>query len=322
MKTPFNPTPFHSPFYLRNPHLQSILPRFVKQPMPKYQRQLHLDSTGQAFVAYDFVINNNNNDKTLYVMFHGLEGSSKSHYAKSFANRATALGKNAVVVHYRGCGGVENTSPVDYNAGDTTEVHYILQKLNKLYKKIYVVGVSLGGNLLARYLGEYGDGALCCAGVVISAPVDLASSAQKMKKLVARHIYTPYLLGSLVKKAANKLDGIDKQKLKQIKFLDEFDELYTAPRHGYGTADNYYQKASALPVLKNIGRPTLIISSQDDPFLGDVASHHDVSDCVHLLYSRYGGHIGFLNVVNNKADLSWASLTTFDFFAWVQAQQA
>lgn len=317
MKTPFNPTPFNPPFYLRNPHLQSILPRFVKQPMPSYQRQLHLDSTGQAFVAYDFVINNKN-DKTLYVMFHGLEGSSKSHYAKSFANRATALGKNAVVVHYRGCGGIENTSPVDYNAGDTKEAHYILQKLNKLYKQIYVVGVSLGGNLLARYLGEYGDEALCRAGVVISAPVDLASSAQKMKKLVARHIYTPYLLGSLIKKAAGKLEGIDKQALKNIKFLDEFDELYTAPRHGYGTADNYYKQASALPVLKDITRPTLIISSNDDPFLGDVASYHHISNCVQLLYSQYGGHTGFLSVSDNKADLSWSSLTTFAFFDWVQ----
>lgn len=312
----FNPTPFTPPFYLKNRHLQSILPRFVRQPVPKYKRELHLDSTGLAKVAYDFVINDKTSD-TLYVMFHGLEGSSQSHYAKSFANRATALGLNAVVVHYRGCGGMENDCHLDYNAGDTTEAQYILEKLNKLYANLYVVGVSLGGNLLAHYLGEYGDKAVCRAGVVASAPVDLATSAVQMHKFVARKVYTPYLLNSLVKKAEKKLDGLDLEKLKKIKFIDEFDEIYTAPRHGYGTGADYYQKASALPVLKNIDKPTLIISSQDDPFLGVVATKTDIADCVQLLYPKHGGHVGFLGANGRQMDLGWLSRTTFEFFEWV-----
>lgn len=249
-------------------------------------------------------------------MFHGLEGSSQSHYAKSFANHAKALKVNAVIVHYRGCGGLDNHSHLDYNAGDTTEAHYSLKRLQKLYSDIYVVGVSLGGNLLARYLGEYGDEALCRAAVVASAPVDLATSATVMKKFVARHVYTPYLLNSLTKKAAVKLDGIDLQKLKKIKYLDEFDDLYTAPRHGYGTGAEYYQRASALPVLKGVSKPTLIISSQDDPFLGVVATQADVSDSVQLLYPKHGGHVGFLGATGRRLDLGWLARTTFEFFAW------
>lgn len=316
----FSPTPFAPPFYLKNPHIQSILPKFVRQPIPKYKRELHLDSTGLAHVAYDFVINDKASD-TLYVMFHGLEGSSQSHYAKSFANRATMLGLNAVIVHYRGCGGVENNCHLDYNAGDTAEVQYILERLNKLYKNIYAIGVSLGGNLLARYLGEYGDRAVCGAGVVVSAPVDLASGAVALKKLVGRHIYTPYLLNSLIKKAEQKLENDELKKLRNIKYLDEFDELYTAPRHGYGTGANYYQKASALPVLKNIVKPTLIISSQDDPFLGVVATKADIADCVQLLYPKYGGHVGFLGANGRQMDLGWLARTTFGFFEWVDKEK-
>lgn len=316
-KTPFTPTPFSPPFYLKNKHLQSILPKFVRQPTPRYKRELHLDSTGLAHVAYDFIISDKTSD-TLYVMFHGLEGSSQSHYAKSFANRAAALGKNAVIVHYRGCGGMENPSALDYNAGDTAELHYMLERLNKLYANLYAVGVSLGGNMLGKYLGEYGDKALCRAGVMVSAPVDLTSSAKEMHKFVARKVYTPYLLNSLVKKAEKKLDGLDLEKLKQIKFLDEFDDLYTAPRHGYGTGADYYKKASALPVLKHISKPTLIISSDDDPFLGDVAKASDVSDSVQLLYSRHGGHTGFLGAKGRTLDLGWTARTTFEFFLWAE----
>lgn len=317
MKTTFPITAFNPPFYLKNPHLQSILPKFVRQPKPRYKREYHLDSTGLATVAYDFVINDKSSD-TLFVMFHGLEGSSQSHYALSFANRAIFLNKNAVIVHYRGCGGLANASPVDYNAGDTGEAHYVLSRLAKLYPKLHVVGVSLGGNLLARYLGEYGEQAVCVSAVVVSAPVDLASSAEAMHRLVARHVYTPYLLKSLIKKASTKLEGVELERLNKIKFIDEFDEFYTAPRHGYGTRQNYYRQASALPVLKDIVCPTLIISSQDDPFLGIVASQSDVSDSVQLYYPKHGGHTGFLGVSGRKFDLGWLSKTAFEFFEFTK----
>lgn len=314
----FCPTPFRPPFYLKNTHLQTILPKFVPQPKPKYKRELHLDSTGQAAVAYDFIISHQDTTQPLAVMFHGLEGGSTSHYAKSFANRAKALGQNAVIVHYRGCGGLPNPAAVDYNAGDTAEMHYVLTRLVQLYPNLVAIGVSLGGNMLAKYLGEYGNQALVQSGVVVSAPVDLASSAKAMHKLVARHIYAPYLLKSLIKKATVKLDDPKAlAALAKLKTLDGFDDLYTAPRHGYHTAAHYYKAASALPYMHAITKPTLVISSDDDPFLGDVAGAADVSKAVQLLYSPYGGHVGFLGVdKTGKLDLGWVARTAFDFFAW------
>lgn len=318
---PFIPTPFVPPFYLSNPHVQTMLPKFIRQSTPNYQRELHSDSTGWASVAYDFVISHHDEGRPLAVMFHGLEGSSQSHYAKSFANHAKQLGINAVIVHYRGCGGVKNPSALDYNAGDTKEIHYVLTQLAKRYPILWVVGVSLGGNLLAKYLGEYGDRAVCQVGVVVSAPVDLATSAKAMQKFVARHVYTPYLLKSLIKKALDKVsDEADKQTLAKLKKLEDFDDVYTAPRHGYGTGANYYKEASALPYLHAIVRPTLIISSDDDPFLGEVASPADVSKNVQLLYSPHGGHVGFVGVSGSTVDLGWLARTTFEFFLWADSK--
>lgn len=312
-------TPFRTPFYLQNPHVQSILPKFINTPMPPYERVLLSDSTSTTQVAYDFVYadKENKHNLPLAVMFHGLEGSSESHYAKAFANFALKHGWNAVIAHFRGCGGVENTAEPDYNAGDTAEAHHVLSLLKKDFPHVVVTGFSLGGNVLARYMGEYGDEALCDGAVVVSAPVDLASSAQTMKKFFAKRVYTPYLLKPLMAKALSKVDDPNIiSALQNIKTIDKFDELYTAPRHGYGTGENYYKSASALPVLKDITKPTLIITAKDDPFLGQIATQNDISESVRLLYSEHGGHVGFIRRKNKKLDITWLPKVTFEFFDW------
>lgn len=311
-------SPFQPPFWLRNPHLQSILPKFIPQAEPAYQRILHQDNTGLCQIAYDFVYHHQSpNPQQLAVMFHGLEGSSDSHYAKAFVNYAQQQGWHAVIVHYRGCGGMDNASPYDYHAGDTASIHHSLIWLKQQYPSLFVAGVSLGGNMLARYLGEYAESALCEKAVIISAPVDLASSAKMMHRFVARHVYTPYLLKPLLKKALAKIhDSDDYQRLKNVKTIDAFDDLYTAPRHGYGNVNHYYQRASALPVLQSICVPTLIISAVDDPFLGKVAQSQDVSNMVQLYYPQYGGHVGFVDyhTTQKKLDLNWLPKTVFQFF--------
>lgn len=312
--------PFRTPFYLQNPHVQSILPKFINTPMPPYERVLLSDSTRTTQVAYDFVYadKKNRHKLPLAVMFHGLEGSSESHYAKAFANFALKHGWNAVIAHFRGCGGVENTAEPDYNAGDTAEAHHVLSLLKQKFPHVVVTGFSLGGNVLARYMGEYGDEALCDGAVVVSAPVDLASSAQTMKKFFAKRVYTPYLLKPLMAKALSKVDDPNIiSALQNIKTIDKFDELYTAPRHGYGTGENYYKNASALPVLKDITKPTLIITAKDDPFLGKIATQNDISDNVRLLYSEHGGHVGFIRRKNKKFDITWLPKVTFEFFDWL-----
>lgn len=307
----FCPSPFCPPFWLSNAHLQTVLPRLLPMPTISYQRQLHMDSTGDTCVAYDFV--GTDPKKPLYVLFHGLEGSSQSPYAKAFAAYACAMGYNFVVVHYRGCGGIQNTAQVDYNAGDVKEIDHVLTRLGNVYPCLYAVGVSLGGNMLAKYLGEYSN-AQVKAAAVISAPLDLTSSAMQLKKAVAKRIYVPYLLSSLLKKAHPLLD---KATLKTIKSLDAFDDVYTAPRHGYTSAFDYYNKASALPRLGAIDCPMLIVNSQDDPFLGKKVTKDDVSDKVVLHQPKHGGHVGFVDVRDGKLSMNYLPTLVFDFFDWV-----
>ncbi|WP_395147566.1 YheT family hydrolase [Moraxella atlantae] len=316
--------PFNPAFWLANPHIQTILPRFVPIEEPAYQRELLPDSTGETLVAYDFVYANGapNLDKPLATMFHGLEGSSDSAYAKAFVLGAQRHGWDAVIVHFRGCGGVENTAYKDYHAGDTHEAQFVLTQLKQRYAHVFAAGVSLGGNMLARYMGETGDAALCDAAVVISAPVDLFSAAVKMHRGVAKRVYTPYLLKPLVAKALKKTtDPMTRNKLQKLHFIDGFDDIYTAPRNGFADAADYYRQSSALPVLQDISKPSLLIQAKDDPFVGIRATVDDISDAVRLLYSKHGGHVGFIDWQDGKFSLDWLPNTVMQFFMAVYAAQ-
>lgn len=335
----FDPKPFEPPFWLTNAHLQTILPKLLAKKAPIYRRELIEDSFGTNKVAYDFLdaettseiitsktttseIKASKNQKyqtPLLVLFHGLEGSSQSHYASILAHQTHQLGWHFVTPHYRTCGGIKMTGDVFYNAGDTVEIHHMLQTLSQRYQTIYALGVSLGGNMLAKYMGEYGDDALCERAVIASAPVDLASASIAMEKFVAKNLYIPYLLNPLVEKALSVyLTNHELNAIKASKNIYQFDHLFTAKRHGFRSVNDYYRKASALPHLINISKPTLIITAKDDPFLGVTAQPEDVSDAVTLLDTKYGGHIGFIRYVsktkNKSVNLTWLSDTALEFF--------
>lgn len=292
---------FNPPLWLRNPHIQTILPRYLVKFSPNYERRLIKDSLDESSVAFDFLPTDDECDadgrfvKPLVVLFHGMEGSSQSHYARTLAKNVQAAGFHFVVAHFRSCGGVAVSGKVFYDAGDVAEVHHYLEFLNKKYQTIYAVGVSLGGNVLAKYMGEYGADAICQKAVVVSAPVDLASASIAMERLLGKNIYTPYLLNPIVKKAlANQLTDDEIRALKSVKKMGDFDSVFTAPRQGYRSKNDYYRQASSLPYLKSICKPTLIITAKDDPFLGVTAEIGDVSQDVCLLDTKHGGHIGFV----------------------------
>lgn len=323
----FNPAPFSPPFWLSNPHLQSILPKFLAKSPPYYRRELIKDSFNESDVAYDFydLKEDEKNEQGKYitpivVLFHGLEGGSNSHYACTLAHQVHAHNWHFVAPHYRSCGGIPVKGEIFYNAGDTAEVHHVLKNISQDYATVFAIGVSLGGNMLANYMSEYGNDTLCTSAVVASAPVDLASSSIAMQRPAGKYIYTPYLLNPLLKKALNL--NLPKEELDTImesKNIYEFDHVFTAPRHGYASANEYYHKASALPFLKNISKPTLIITAKDDPFLGITATQEDVSDSVILLDTKHGGHIGFMQWVahadgKNKFNLTWLADTALSFF--------
>lgn len=314
---------FCPPFWLRNRHLQTILPKFLAKSRPSYQRTLIKDSLGESDVAFDYLPADNHRAADgryrtpLVVLFHGMEGSSDSHYARTLAQFVQRAGWHFVVAHFRSCGGVAVSGDVFYNAGDTKEVHHYLEYLKRKYETIYAVGVSLGGNALAKYMGEYAQAAIADKAVIVSAPVDLASASVVMQRLAGRYIYTPYLLNPIVKKAlANHLSAAEIDALKTAKQVSDFDEAFTAPRHGYRSKNEYYRCASALPFLSDIVKPTLIISAKDDPFLGVTALKNDVSDAVQILDTAYGGHIGFVDFDyrTRQFDLGFVPRTALAFF--------
>lgn len=343
--TPFSPAPFRPPFWLTNPHLQSILPKFFAPKAPTYRRVVMQDSLSETDIAYDFYDAHPINPSTdgaleqtpLIVLFHGMEGSSDSHYARALAYQMHEQGWHFVVVHFRSCGGIPANGRVFYNAGDTNEVHHALQNLRAQYANIYAAGVSLGGNALAKYMGEYGDEAICKGAAVISAPVDMSSAAITMHSFLSHRIYTPYLLNPIIKKAlANDITKEEIDAIKAVNRISDFDDIFTAPRHGYRSNNHYYHSSSALPYLINVTKPLLLISAKDDPFIGFTATPNDVSDSVTILDTEHGGHIGYLryrsdsaeakskpSVTNDKKskiskfDINWIPETVSAYFNWI-----
>ena len=272
---------------------------------------MRLDSTGQTQVAYDFI--DGDSQKPLIVLFHGLEGSSQSHYAQAFARFAKQHNLPFVVVHFRSCGGVQNTAPVFYHSGDSVEIGFVLNKLHQeTCKKPFVVGVSLGGNALAKYLGEMGVQAACQAAAVVSAPLDLIIATQALGLPFARTVYMPYFLKTLIPKARKIMPHADWQHCRTLK---DFDDRFTAPLHGFKDAMDYYRQSSGKPFLKNIAVPTVVINAQNDPFMPANALPRvdEVSKQVFLMYPPQGGHVGFMD--NHRQDkLSWLPETIMNFF--------
>lgn len=238
----------------------------------------------------------------LLVLFHGLEGSSRSHYALAFARYAKDHGLNFAVPHFRGCSGELNRAPRAYHSGDFEEIGWILHRLRqRSHRALMVAGVSLGGNALLRWAQEAGSLATGVASAVasISAPVDLTASGHAMGQGFNRWVYTRMFLNSMKPKAMQKLaqyPGLfSAQALLATRTLFEFDNVFTAPLHGFRDSADYWQKASAKPHLARIRVPTLLVNSQNDPFVpaASLPQTTDAGQYVQLWQPRHGGHVGF-----------------------------
>lgn len=238
----------------------------------------------------------------LLVLFHGLEGSSRSHYALAFARMARQQGWAFAVPHFRGCSGSINLAPRAYHSGDFEEVDWVLQRLRqRTTHPLLVVGVSLGGNAVLRWAEEMGAAARPVARAVasISAPLDLAASGQAMGQGFNRWVYTRMFLRTMKPKALLKLaqyPGLfDAQKLKHARTLYDFDNVFTAPLHGFKDTPDYWRRASAKPQLNRIQIPTLLVNAQNDPFVpaSCLPRGSGVLDQVALWQPRQGGHVGF-----------------------------
>lgn len=303
---------FNPPFWLKNAHIQTILPTLVNQYTPNYTRTLIKDSLNESDIAIDTI---GRGGQKAVVLFHGMEGSSQSHYARSLARFYAHTDLDFVVVHFRSCGGVSVSGRVFYNACDTAEISHALSILSARYDEIFAIGVSLGGNALAKYLGTHtpNDALRACA--IICAPLDLASANTRLDGFIAQKIYTPYLLNPILKKAiANHLSDDEIHALKTAKRLSDFDEVFTAPRHGFLSKNDYYHKASALPNLRAIATPTLIAGALDDPFVGLIPHQNDVSASTRLHYTAHGGHVGFVDFNGRAFGFDYIARLSAKFF--------
>lgn len=239
----------------------------------------------------------------LLVLFHGLEGSSSSHYAVAFADFAASQGIAMAVPHFRGCSGELNVAPRAYHSGDHAEVDWMLDQFRARYPHgdIIAAGVSLGGNALLRWAGEMGQAASRKARAVaaVCSPLDLAAGGHAIGKGFNRLVYTRMFLNTMVPKAMDKWaqhPGLfDREALLSAKDLYAFDNIFTAPLHGFLNTEDYWSRASAKPVLKDVRLPALALNARNDPFVphASLPETTEVSDAVTLWQPARGGHVGF-----------------------------
>jgi predicted alpha/beta-fold hydrolase len=245
-------------------------------------------------------------NRPLLVLFHGLEGSSASHYAQAFADWAEEHDVHFALPHFRGCSGEMNHGPRAYHSGDHQEIHWVLQRLRAQHQTeggqtLVAAGVSLGGNALMRWAAEHGASAKFSADAIASicSPLDLVKSGQAIGRGLNRQIYTRMFLRSMKPKAMAKLNQhpglFDAKQLMAASDLYEFDNVFTAPLHGFKNTDEYWSKASAKPMMKHIQLPALALNARNDPFVpaSSLPQQADVSQSVTLWQPEQGGHVGF-----------------------------
>ncbi len=302
-----------APWWLPGGHAQTIWPalysRRVFGPRPQFRRERWI-TPDMDFIDVDFCDAAahiadpaaSETDRPLLVLFHGLEGSSGSHYAEAFADYARAHGMGFAVPHFRGCSGELNLGPRAYHSGDFEEVGWMLRRLKTWHRgKIIAVGISLGGNALLRWAEEMGDQArqVVRAVAAVCAPTDLAASGWAIGSGLNRQIYTRMFLRSMKPKALRKLEQhpglFDREALLNARDLYEFDNIFTAPLHGYRSTEDYWARASAKPHLAQIRIPALVVNARNDPFVPAWSLPHQdsVGSHVTLWQPSHGGHVGF-----------------------------
>lgn len=290
------PGDYRAPWWLPGGHLQTIYAALVPAPRVRWRRERWETPDGD-FIDLDWA--EGEAKGPLIALFHGLEGSSASPYARAIAARALSIGWRCVVPHFRGCSGELNRLPRAYHSGDSAEIGWVLERLGARH----AVGISLGGNALLKYLGEQGASTTLERAAAVSAPLDLAAAGRNLDRGLSRAIYTRMFLRTLKRKTFEKIarQGIrvDARRLARARTFWEFDDTVTAPLHGFAGADDYWARSSSGPWLAGIRVPTLVLNARNDPFMpaaaldAAAARPGGVSSSVTLEFPGSGGHAGF-----------------------------
>jgi predicted alpha/beta-fold hydrolase len=281
-------------------HLQTIVASLLPPPRVALQRSRWETPDGD-FIDVDFA--GERGLPRLMVLFHGLEGSSNSHYARRLARVLPAAGWRVAIPHWRGCSGEPNRKPRAYHSGDTAELDWIVRRFREQAgAPIDATGISLGGNALLKWLGERSDAATAIVrrAAAISAPLDLPASGRALDLGLNRLLYTRMFLSTLKPKSLAQLERFpsifDEARMRRATTFREFDDLYTAPVHGFRDVDDYWTTSASGPWLEHIRVPTLVINARNDPFLPEaalLAATRKAAPCVTLEFPSRGGHVGF-----------------------------
>lgn len=289
---------FRPPVWLRNPHFQTLWAYTVRSRIKIDVRRERVELPDGDFIDLDW---NTCDSGPIVIILHGLSGSIKSHYAKSTLRALGRCGMRGVLMNFRGASGEPNRLPRGYHGGETGDLSTVIETLRRREPgtPIAAVGFSLGGNVLLKWLGEQGEDCPARAAVAVSVPLDLDLTTVRLTRGFSR-LYQRHILNCLKRDMRIKSRVIDlpfdMQKLAQVTSFRQFDDLITAPLHGFRNAAEYYKRCSARRYLGDIARPTLILHALDDPFIPPsvLPYESELTPQTTVELSRHGGHVGFI----------------------------
>lgn len=319
---------FHAPRWLRGAHQQTIGGRLLRPTAGVTFRKERLDTPDGDFLDLEYAQVEGHplpSDAPLVLKLHGLEGSAHSGYSVVLARALARRGVRSVGLNFRSCGGEMNRTPRFYHSGETEDLAQVLAHLRRTTpaEQLGVLGFSLGGNVLLKYLGEQGPAARdrLAAAVAVSVPYDLGACADQMNRGAARMYATFFLRSLRVKVRAKEAQLAGLCQLSQVlraKRVRDFDEALTAPLHGFASAEDYYRRSSSAQFLGSIAIPTLLIHSLDDPIAVAEAIPHAAiagNSCLTTAFTTTGGHVGFVQGPGPWAPSFWAESRGAEFLA-------
>jgi len=298
---PLISSPYQAKGLFKNGHFSTIYSAKLRPIPPLVQQQERLMLPDDDFLDIDWSFAEESSKKVA-ILLHGLEGNAQRIYMKGQGKILVQNNWNVAAVNYRGCSGVPNNKYPSYNAGKTDDLDAIVQSilLKDRYDEIALIGFSMGGNLLLKYLGERRTVPKeIKTAIAVSTPLNLKGSLEQLEQWynwVYRTTFLRDLKGKYKSKMKQFPEKMNWDDLKQIKSLLDFDDIYTAKAHGFKNALDYYQKNSSLQFIPNINIPTLILNAENDSFLSrecyprELASH---SKNIYLETPKHGGHVGF-----------------------------
>jgi len=312
---------FKPAWWLNNRHLQTLFPTLFRSKIPLKRARERFITPDNDFLDCDWYTENSNKTKPLVIVMHGLAGSSSSNYVLGVQQSISALGWRSVALNFRGCSGEQNSKARAYHSGDTGDIEFLYQtlKAREPNTDIYVIGFSLSGNVLLKWLGEQGDKSSVKGAIAISVPMLLNICASKLDKGFSK-VYRSYLLRPLKQFVLQKqahLNSINEHKeadiikqlgsLKNVKSFWQYDDQVVAAIHGFKNANDYYTQSSARQFIKDITVPTLIIHAVDDPFMTQdvLPAENELPKSVALEKTKGGGHVGFVSGANPFKPSYW-----------------